>query len=132
MDKQQESARTNIELCLRSLDTAKEFLECSKILLERGHSNGVKDRAFYSMFHVINAINALDNLEFKNHRGLISNFGHRYLKTDIFPKEWGRHIQTMELERQDREAGKICTVSKQETIDQVDLAQQMIDTISSY
>ena len=50
------------------------------------------NRAYYAIFHAINALHALDGKAYKRHKDAISNFNKEYVKTETFPREIGRKI----------------------------------------
>ena len=57
---------------------------------------GANNRAYYAIFHAINAIHALDGNGYKRHKDAIANFNKQYVKTEIFPREIGRKISKAE------------------------------------
>lgn len=75
-----------------------QMLSLAKYRLERAHetyltarnnleSSGYLDannRAYYSIFHSMRAVLALDGVDFKKHSGVISYFREKYIKTGIF------------------------------------------------
>lgn len=60
---------------------------------------GANNRAYYAVFHALNAIHALSGVAYKRHKDAIANFNKEYVKTNIFPREMGRKIATNNLNR---------------------------------
>ena len=66
------------------LQTAMEKVEAAKLLLDDGKHKDAANRAYYTMFHAVRAILALDGVAFKKHSGVISYFRQQYIATGIF------------------------------------------------
>ena len=48
--------------------------------------NTANNRAYYSVFHSMRAVLALDEVDFKKHSGVIAYFRENYIKTKIFDR----------------------------------------------
>mgnify|MGYP004557815771 FL=1 len=73
-----------IEVSKARFDHAKEFLQDAKLLLaSESYRSGAK-RAYYTIFHAMRAVLALDGVDMKHHSGIISEFRKRYIKTGAF------------------------------------------------
>lgn len=92
MEQPKEDIGTKKDLCLYRIQTAKESLKSAKILLAAEEYKGSNNRAYYAIFHAINAVHALNGKSFKRHKDAIGNFNKDYVKTEIFPRETGRKI----------------------------------------
>ena len=92
MEQPKEDIGTKKDLCLYRIQTAKESLKSAKILLAAEEYKGSNNRAYYAIFHAINAVHALNGKSFKRHKDAIGNFNKDYVKTEIFPREIGRKI----------------------------------------
>ena len=88
---------TGEDLALYRIDTAKEDLKSAKILRDASCFKGANNRAYYAIFHAINAIHALNGVAYKKHKDAIANFNKEYVKTEIFPKEIGRTCGLFQL-----------------------------------
>ncbi len=84
MEQYNEKIGTRKDLVSYRIETAKSDLKSAKILLNAGEYKGANNRAYYAIFHAINAVHALDGRAFKRHKD--------YVKTEIFPREVGRKI----------------------------------------
>lgn len=54
---------------------------------------GANNRAYYAIFHAINAVHATSGKAYKRHKDAIANFNKDYVKTEIFPREIGRKLE---------------------------------------
>ncbi len=75
------------------LETAKEDLESSYLLLQNGKLKSSTNRSYYSIFHSMRVILAIENIDFKHHSGVISYFRKEYIKNNIFDKSLSVIIQ---------------------------------------
>lgn len=132
MEQPKEDIGTKKDLCLYRIQTAKESLKSAKILLAAEEYKGSNNRAYYAIFHAINAVHALNGKSFKRHKDAIGNFNKDYVKTEIFPREIGRKIG---------EAEEICHASdyddfyiaiREETERQVMVAEEFLRLVERY
>ena len=59
---------TGEDLALYRIDTAKEDLKSAKILRDASCFKGANNRAYYAIFHAINAIHALNGVAYKKYK----------------------------------------------------------------
>lgn len=74
------------------LEQAKENLEEAEALFEINKFKGASNRAYYSIFHSIKAILALEQTDFKKHSSIIAYFNKEYISKNIFPRELGKNV----------------------------------------
>ena len=70
------------------------------------------NRAYYCIFHAMRAVLALDNEDYQKHSAVIARFSQKYIKTEIFPREYGKLITNASLirNRSDYEDFYLCTL----------------------
>lgn len=78
---------TRKDLVKYRIRSAKEDLKSAQILLEAGSLKAANNRAYYAIFHAINAIHALHGAGYKRHKDAIANFNKEYVKTEIFQEK---------------------------------------------
>lgn len=83
---------TRRDLVLYRIETSKNDLKSAKVLLSIDDYKGANNRAYYAIFHAINAVHATSGKAYKRHKDAIANFNKDYVKTEIFPREIGRKI----------------------------------------
>lgn len=59
MSQHKEDIGTKKDLCMYRIQTAKEDLKAARILLEAEEYKGANNRAYYAIFHAVNAVHAL-------------------------------------------------------------------------
>ena len=90
------------------------------------------NRAYYSMFHSMRAVLALEGKDFKKHSSLLGYFNQQYISTDIFPRELSKRITQASVIRNESDYNDFYIVNKSETQEQVESAKIVYDTVSSY
>ena len=66
------------------LEHAEDCLIEAESPLSIARYRGASNRAYYTVFHAIRAVLALDGIDRKSHSGAISEFRRLYIKTGIF------------------------------------------------
>ena len=88
------------ELSKYRFETSLENLEDARIMFEKGRYKNTLNRAYYSIFHAIRSVNALDGFDSSKHSGVISFFNQNYVKSGIFPKELSKIIRSASENRE--------------------------------
>ena len=80
------------DLAKYRLEQSKENLEEAETLFKINKYKGASNRAYYSIFHAIRAVLALEPVDFKKHKDVIAYFNKNYVSTEKFPKMIGKKI----------------------------------------
>lgn len=123
---------TGEDLALYRIDTAKEDLKSAKILRDASCFKGANNRAYYAIFHAINAIHALNGVAYKKHKDAIANFNKEYVKTEIFPKEIGRKIAGVEEIKHASDYDDFYIATRDEVDEQISIAEEFIKMVEVY
>ena len=123
---------TKNDLALYRLQTAKEALKAARILFEADEYKGSNNRAYYSIFHAVNAVHAVHGKGYKRHKDAIANFNKEYVKTEIFPRTMGRKIGEAEEIRHASDYDDFYIASREETERQIQVADEFIKMVESY
>ena len=73
-------------------DKAENFIKATQILIATEQYDSAVSRSYYAMFTMTQAVLLTQNYSFNTHSGLISKFSELFIKTNIFPKEFGRYL----------------------------------------
>ena len=92
MEQHNQEYGTRRDLVLYRLGTARNDLKSARALFAIEDYKGANNRAYYSIFHAINAVHAVSGKAYKRHKDAVANFNKDYVKTSIFPREMGRKI----------------------------------------
>ncbi len=122
----------NTALSKYRIEQSQEFLNSAVKNLEMNELKTANNRAYYSIFHGMRAVLALDEVDFKKHTGVIAYFREHYVKTEIFPRECSDIISSASLIRNKSDYDDFYVAVKSETIEQVENAKIFFDYIHSY
>lgn len=120
------------DLVLYRIQTAKSDLNAARILLQAEEYKGANNRAYYAVFHAINAVHALDGNGYKRHKDTIANFNKNYVKTKIFPREIGRKVSEVEEIRHASDYDDFYLASRDETKRQIAVADELVQLVEGY
>ena len=120
------------ELLKYRFDRAVETLEVAKELYASGKFRDSNNRSYYAAFYAIKAIYTIRGVDFKKHKTLLANFNKEYVATAIFPREIGRKISTLALIREQSDYNDFYMASKQESQQQVEIAEELITLVREY
>ena len=68
------------DLAIHRLEQAREDLEAGKLLYDKNFYKSANNRAYYSIFHSIKSILALERIDFKKHKDVLAYFNKNYIK----------------------------------------------------
>lgn len=120
------------ELAMHRISQAKENIEEAEILLNQKKYKGANNRAYYSIFHSIKAILALEPIDFRKHKDVIAYFNKNYVKTEIFPKKLGHEIAEASSIREDSDYDDEFIVRPEDSIKQIEVAKELVDLVERY
>ena len=126
------SPKISKELAKHRLEQAKEDLKASKVLYDIKLFKSANNRAYYSIFHSMKAILALEPIDFKRHKDVIAYFNKNYIHTEIFPKHMGRRISDASKIREDSDYDDEFVVRPEDTLAQIETAKEMIKLTEEY
>ena len=132
MEQHKEDIGTKADLSLHRLQTAKDALKSAKILFAADEYKGSNNRAYYAIFHAVNAVHALDGNGYKRYKDAIANFNKLYVKTEIFPRTMGRKIGEAEEIRHASDYDDFYIASKEEAERQVSVAEEFLQMVEEY
>lgn len=132
MEQPKEDIGTKKDLVLYRLQTAQADLKSARILLAAEEYKGANNRAYYAIFHAINAVHALSGNSYKRHKDAIGSFNKDYVKTQIFPREIGRKISEAEEIRHASDYDDFYIASREESERQVAVADVFIQLAEQY
>ena len=90
------------------------------------------NRSYYSIFHAMRAVLALEGFDSKKHSGIISTFRKNYIKTEIFPLEFSKIIDNAFEVRNDSDYNDFYVISKEKTVAQIENAKVFLAAVENY
>ena len=120
------------ELAKHRLEQAKEDLEAGKLLYDKNFYKSANNRAYYSIFHSIKAVLALEPIDFKRHKDVLAYFNKNYINKEIFSRMMGRKIQNASAIREDSDYDDEFIVDAYKTNEQLKTAEELIELVDKY
>ncbi len=124
--------RVSKELANHRLEQAKEELEAGYLLYEKNYFKSANNRAYYSIFHSIKAVLALEPIDFKKHKSVLAYFNKNYINKEIFPKNIGRKIMNASTLRDDSDYDDEFVVDDNKTKEQLETARELVTLVEKY
>lgn len=111
---------------------AHRYLKSAEMLLLDEDFESSVSRAYYAMFYCAEAALLTKNLSFSSHKGVISAFGEHFIKTGIFPKEFGRELNRAFEKRQIGDYEYTSLISDEDAEEILDDGRQFISAIEDW
>ncbi len=121
-----------VSLSKLRLDTAKECLSDSLVLINSQSYKASANRSYYAVFHAMRAVLVFDEFDSKKHSGIISEFRKRYIKTGVFTAEISKIIDLQFSARSHSDYDDFYIISKEESINGLHEAEKMVDEVEKY
>lgn len=121
-----------ITLSKYRFEQAKENLEEANLLFKDNKFKGASNRAYYSIFHAIKSICALDEVDFKKHAGVISYFNREYISTNVFSRELGKRIGESRFYREQSDYVDFYIITREECEEQIRTAELVLKEVEKY
>ena len=119
-------------LSAHRFNRAKEELQTAELLLRNADFRSSINRSYYSIFHAIRAVNALDGFDSSKHSGVISHFNQEYVKTGLFEKEVSKIIRNASELREQADYEDFYEASQEEAVDVFEQATRFISVVEVY
>ena len=120
------------DLALHRLTVAKEDLATAKDDFIGKHFRAANNRAYYSIYHSITAVLALEQIAFKRHKDTIAYFNKEYVKTEKFSRQLGRRIGRAQEIRHASDYDDFYIATREEAEEQILTAEELIDCIEKF
>ncbi|MBR1877079.1 MAG: HEPN domain-containing protein [Lachnospiraceae bacterium] len=114
------------------VERSEEDYNAAILLFENDDYRAANNRAYYSIFHSLRAVLALDEYDSKKHSGIISEFRKRYVKTGIFSGEISDIIGDAFEIRNFSDYDDMFIASRSQTDEQIKNAKRVMDAVIGY
>lgn len=109
-------------------DSLKVVAHCLKEGLYKDSIN----RSYYAAFYAVKAVLALDTVDFKRHKDVMGYFNKEYVAKEVFPREIGRKIGTLQRVREKSDYDDFYIASKDKASEQFETAELVIREVKRY
>jgi len=114
------------------LEKALERLKVAERLFRDGCYEDAVSRAYYAMYHAARAALSTVGVFPKTHEGVVSEFGRKFVVTEIFPRELGKNLADAKAARETYEYSVTATAGKSEAEAILLNTRKFVDTIKKH
>lgn len=113
-------------------EKAKSNISVAKTLYASRDYGVALNRAYYSAFDAMRAINALDGFDSSKHSGVIAHFNQEYVKTGKFPSGTSAIIRKASMLREKSDYEDFYEPEKEETADTIKQVETFLKDAEAY
>ena len=111
---------------------ADDSLKVAAHCLKEGLYKDSINRSYYAAFYAVKAVLALDTVDFKRHKDVMGYFNKEYVAKEVFPREIGRKIGTLQRVRERSDYDDFYIASKDKASEQFETAELVIREVKRY
>lgn len=126
------SPKISKELSRHRLEQAKEDLKAAELLYKSKLYKSANNRAYYSIFHAIKSVLALEPVDFKKHKDVLAYFNKNYVNTEIFSRNLGKRVVESSKVREDSDYDDEYVAKPEATESQIETAEELIYLVEKY
>jgi len=114
------------------LEKGKRTLKAAEEHFKNGDYDFASSKAYYAVFYFMQAILYTKDFTFSKHSASIAEFSKSFIKTGIFPKEFGKYIQNLFRERQISDYDFYVKIDLEEAQENLQIARVICEKIENY
>lgn len=107
-------------------------LSAARDHLEKKDYDFASSKAYYAVFHFVQAILLSKRLSFSKHSAVISAFNQHFIKSGIFDKRFSALIERLFKHRQIGDYAYLSGIEREEAQDDLRIAEDMVAAIEKY
>ncbi|VVB87154.1 HEPN domain protein [uncultured archaeon] len=111
---------------------SRKYLESAEILLKSGDYESSVSRVYYAMFYSVEALLLTEGVTVSSHKGVISAFGERFIKTGVFGKEMSKELSRAFEKRQLGDYEYTFVISEDEAREMFEKGRNFVETLIKY
>lgn len=111
---------------------AEDSLKVAAHCLKEGLYKDSINRSYYAAFYAVKAILALSTVDFKRHKVVMGYFNKEYVAKEIFPREIGRKLGTLQRVREKSDYDDFYIASREKAEEQFQTAELVIGEVKKY
>lgn len=111
---------------------AEDSLKVAAHCLKEGLYKDSINRSYYAAFYAVKAILALSTVDFKRHKDVMGYFNKEYVAKEIFPREIGRKLGTLQRVREKSDYDDFYIASREKAEEQFQTAELIIGEVKKY
>ncbi|MDR1272477.1 MAG: HEPN domain-containing protein [Clostridiales Family XIII bacterium] len=119
-------------LAMLRIENAKEDCESAALEFGQAHYKAANNRAYYSIFHAIRAVLALESKDFKSHGQLLGYFNKNYIHKGKFDISLSKIISNANGLRTDSDYNDFFIATAEESENALEGARTFLDAVTVY
>lgn len=125
----QEALKNQIDKIIKK---SHRVLETARNNFDMGDYDTASSKAYYSVFHIMQAALLFRGLTFSKHSGVISGFSKEFIKTGIFPEEFSKKIRSLFKDREISDYSYSLNIEKEESSQDIETASEIVRIVEEY
>ncbi len=114
------------------ISKAHRSVEAAKILFREKDFGAVSSKSYYAVFHMLQAALLTKELSFSKHLTVINAFSNQFIRSGIFPKEFGKEIKRLKRNREVGDYEYLRVIQKEEAEEDLKSAERITGAIESH
>lgn len=108
---EKEELKNQIEKIIRKSQRA---LKTARDNFNNNDYEAASSKAYYAVFHIVQAALLLKKLSYSKHSGVIGGFSKEFIKTGIFPKNFSKKIRNLLQDREISDYSYSLTIEREQ------------------
>lgn len=125
-------SKDTVALCRYRMAKASDLLRDAEETLKLGMYETAANRSYYSVFHCVRGLLALDGVDFKKHSGVISYFQSNYIKSGLLPVDLSDTLKSAFSLRTESDYKDFFVISNEDVARQVSEARAFNEMVQRY
>lgn len=100
--------------------------------IKQGDYDFASSKAYYAVFHFMQAALATEELTFSKHSAVIAEFNRNFIRSGIFPKDFSKNIERLFKQRQIGDYDYSPVIDKEEAGKDLAIAKLICDKVEEY
>lgn len=114
------------------MEKGNRAFSAAKDHFEKKDYDFASSKAYYAVFHFMQAALLTKNLSFSKHSAVISAFNKHFIKAGVFDKEFSTYIERLFKHRQIGDYAYLTSITEEEAKEDIKIAEKMIAAIQGY
>ena len=126
---EEEELKNQIE---KIISKSQRALKTAKDNFNNDDYEAASSKAYYAVFHIMQAALLLKKLSYSKHSGVIGGFSKEFIKTGIFPKSFSKKIRSLLHDREISDYSYSLTVERNQAEKDIEIAEEIVKTVEVY
>ena len=121
-----------VQLSKYRLETAENTYHMAELCFDNQGYRDAVNRSYYATFYALRAVLALEGVDFKRHKDVVSYFNQHYVATGKFERDLGKTIGRLKTMREDCDYDDFYIIEREEVLAQLETAEMVIEAVKVF